>query len=170
MEDIPRTWALGFDLGSREAACALVENQDMLRASATWRARGKPALETRLRTFRHWARECLAAAEGPHILVVAAEMTYSRFVRAAILLSWQLGLVHGLAIERGLAFLPISPQIGKATLAGKGNASKAEMVAMAKAITGQDLTEHEADAYGVALAALDQVRQEALMEMAEAHK
>lgn len=170
---LPHTWALGFDLGSYEAACVLVDEQDMLVWTRCWKGGRRQQLEPRLREFLLWASEGVLMAhnfaEGSaKKLVVAAEMPYifSNFARAGLVLSWQLGLVHSLAIRRELPFLPISPQEGKAALTGKGNASKADMMAMAKAITERDLAEHEADAFGIALAGSGQVRQEALSNLA----
>jgi Holliday junction resolvasome RuvABC endonuclease subunit len=64
------------------------------------------------------------------------------------------GAVLGLISELGIAWLERTPSAAKKALTGKGNAKKGEMIAAAQmALGGWELDEHQADAYGLWLAA-----------------
>lgn len=63
------------------------------------------------------------------------------------------GAVLALISKLGIAWIEIAPQKAKQALCGKGNASKDDMVTMAYANTGIHMDDHQADAYGLWVAA-----------------
>lgn len=108
------------------------------------------------------ARRCEWAAQlvRGHIVVwkedidlVVIESPVSRFAKALIPQARVSGAVLALISQYGIAWTEIAPAAAKKTLTGKGNASKDDMVTMAYADTGIHMDEHQADAYGLWLAA-----------------
>ncbi|MCD6287468.1 MAG: crossover junction endodeoxyribonuclease RuvC [Anaerolineae bacterium] len=63
------------------------------------------------------------------------------------------GAVIAWAWMEGLDVVEVTPQDAKRALVGHGRVGKKQMIAMARARYGVELTEHEADALGMALAA-----------------
>lgn len=62
------------------------------------------------------------------------------------------GGVRGLAVAARVPCIGVSPAQSKAALVGVSNATKQQMIDAARALTGQAMSEHEADALGHALA------------------
>lgn len=92
------------------------------------------------------AREVdLIAYELPHVAVN---------VQTSIKLAHLCGIVRAIGVQCGVPVVGVQPSQAKQALTGNGAASKDEMVRMARLQFGVDLSEHEADACGVALAGL----------------
>lgn len=85
----------------------------------------------------------LLAYELPH---VASNM------QTTIKLAHLCGIVRNIARLCDIDVVGVQPAQAKAALAGHGGATKEDMVRMARLQFGVDLSEHEADACGVALA------------------
>lgn len=155
------TRVLGLDPGLATAGWAY---RDDLFPGAPWRAgvwRTSPAdgdaaqrMALLLNCFR-----ALATSTGAEVL--AMETQYLRpdkpggVGRSVLLVARVAGAMVGIARERGLGVVEITPQRAKLALAGKGNADKREMVRAANRAYGLNLLlkdEHAADALGMALA------------------
>lgn len=91
----------------------------------------------------------LLAYELPHVATNA---------QTAIKLAHLCGIVRHIARSSDIEVVGVQPTQAKAALTGNGAAKKEDMVRMAYAIFGEGLSEHEADACGVALAGASLVR------------
>lgn len=89
----------------------------------------------------------------PDIDLIVIESPASRFNGGLIPQARVSGAVLADISDKGIAWTEIAPAAAKKTLCGKGNASKDDMVTMAYADTGIHMDEHQADAYGLWLAA-----------------
>lgn len=165
-------WVLGIDLGSNAAGFVVIDEQARLIWHFRWQStdRGTP-LPSRLRAFALFLSDHLwelANRPEPRHLFVAVEMPWLPrriFRRAAMVLFQQLGIVrdevwraHESSSNIALHIVPIRPAQAKQALHGSGRATKAQMVQAAALQYGEDLTEDEADALGIALAALARLR------------
>lgn len=96
--------------------------------------------------------------EHPDVDCVAIESCVSRFGGAVIPQARVSGAILTRAALFGLLVCEVTPQQAKKVLTGMGNASKLEMMEAAQFYEVEG--EHEADALGVALAAVGMVRVE----------
>jgi Holliday junction resolvasome RuvABC endonuclease subunit len=117
---------------------------------AEWHLTGDIAERCRLAYSRFHA----ALERYPQIDCLAIESPVMRFA-GTIQQCRVAGAILALAGQRHLPLIEVAPAAAKLALAGKGNCSKDDMQAAAKA--RGVLGEHSADALGVALAALKRV-------------
>lgn len=108
------------------------------------------------------AKRCLQAATQVRALItdcdldlVAIESPFVNHQRpnSVIPLARVSGAVLAVLAVAGVAWVEVAPTSVKRALTGKGVAKKPDMIAAAKLATGRDLDEHQADAYGLWLAA-----------------
>lgn len=93
----------------------------------------------------------LAAHHDVHAL--AYELPHVRNnAQTALKLAMLCGVLRRVAQERGIPAIGVQPSQAKAVLAGRGNATKAQMMSAARRAFGRELSKDEADAVGVALA------------------
>ena len=85
--------------------------------------------------------------------LIVIESPVGRFTKAVIPQARVSGAVLSEFSRRNLAWVELAPQLGKKALTGKGNADKQAMILAAGQKTGQLLNEHQADAFGLYLAA-----------------
>jgi Holliday junction resolvasome RuvABC endonuclease subunit len=151
---------LAFDLGSREAGCVVVKD-GVLIISHRFKAKSGECARSPRFQFEAWAYAMIGTYSAD---VVAAKSVFrGKYASAVIGIARLLGLVEALTYRHGAKFLEMRASEAKAWLADKGNASKEEMVMAAKAqFPGHEWNEHTADALGVALAAADKLRLEAM--------
>lgn len=76
-----------------------------------------------------------------------------------------IGPVLALAVDHGIELCPVHNGTAKKALSGKGNATKEQMVEAAQARYHEALGEHEADACGIALAAIAELAAPKLPKM-----
>ncbi len=159
------TIVVGFDLGSREAGCVVLED-GVVRSISAWSApteTGWKSLEARLQSLSTWEtwhiwethdRHPIIAVEGVHLIPGRP--------RAVVVLSECIGGLIAVA-PRGRRIIRVRPAEGKKALTGVGYATKEAMVAAAQAqFPGHEWNEHTADALGVALAAAGKLKLEAM--------
>lgn len=90
----------------------------------------------------------------PDVDLVVFEEPVGKFAKSIIPQAHVQGAVLALLSERQLAWAKIAPAAAKKALTGRGNATKDEMMTMARLSTGKHIIdEHAADAYGLWLAA-----------------
>jgi Holliday junction resolvasome RuvABC endonuclease subunit len=94
----------------------------------------------------------------PDIDVVAIESPVARFAKAVIPQAFVSGAIRTAVTLAGLLILDVEPATAKKALAGAGNAAKDAMMTAAVQYGLVGCTEHEADAYAVALVAARRVR------------
>ena len=106
------------------------------------------------------AQRCLQAATQVRALItdadidmVAVESPVARFASAVIPQARVSGAVLAVLAVAQVAWVEIAPAAAKLALTGKGNAKKPAMIAAATLATKRNLDEHQADAYGLWLAA-----------------
>jgi hypothetical protein len=110
------------------------------------------------------ARLALAGFDSSYLDLVAYELSHVRVnPQTAIKLAHMCGIVRRIATTACIPVVGVQPSQVKVALVGIGNATKEQMQRMAHALFGEDLSEHEADAVGVALAGA------ALMNFAKIH-
>lgn len=98
---------------------------------------------------------------GPVLL--SYELSYiGENPQSALRLAQLGGGVRGLAIALGLGVVAVQPSESKLALAGRGGATKEQMIAKARQVFGVRLTEHEADACAHALAGEAKLRRQAV--------
>lgn len=95
--------------------------------------------------------------ETPDIDLIVVESPVARFGGAVIAQARVSGALLAVVSEAGIAWCELAPQKAKKALTGHGNAKKPAMILAASQQVGRMLDEHQADAYGLWLAAL-QVR------------
>jgi hypothetical protein len=110
-----------------------------------------------MRCFSIWGIEehavDLLAYELPHVGSFKNEQGgQSTNAQTAIKLAHLCGIVRCIAAICGVPVVGVQPTQAKVALTGNGAAKKGDMVRMAKLMFGEELSEHEADAVGVALA------------------
>lgn len=120
---------------------------------------GQPRLTIRLRGD-DIASRCQQAATQVRALItdadidmVAVESPVARFASAVIPQARVSGAVLAVLAVAQVAWVEIAPAAAKLALTGKGNAKKPAMIAAATLATKRNLDEHQADAYGLWLAA-----------------
>lgn len=89
----------------------------------------------------------------PDVDLVAIESPVGRFAKALIPQCRVSGAVLSYFSEREIAWVELAPSEAKRALTGRGDASKALMIRTAWARLGAEVDEHQADAYGLWLAA-----------------
>ena len=90
----------------------------------------------------------------PDVDFIVFEEPVGKFIKAIIPQACVQGAVLALLSERSIAWRKIAPAVAKKALTGKGNATKGQMIAAAQqALGGWEVDEHQADAYGLWLAA-----------------
>ena len=98
---------------------------------------------------------------GPVLL--SYELSYiGENPQSALRLAQLGGGVRGLAIALGLGVVAVQPSESKLALAGRGGATKQEMIDKARQVFGPGLSEHESDACGHAMAGEAKVRRQAV--------
>lgn len=107
--------------------------------------RAQQELENLLSLYEYAAIDC-----------IAIESPVARFGSAVIAQARVSGVLLATASEHALLVVEIAPQHAKQALVGKGNASKAEMIAAAWERYGVR-GEHASDALGVALASVKMI-------------
>jgi len=152
---------LGIDPGLRMGYALLDLSRPEARALLT---HGR--LATRPADGDEWARRARVVAElKPHIRAADFVCIEAQFVatdadrRVAHRKSANAAQVRAVACaiedyarEVGVSVVWVHPSKAKAALAGRGDAEKEQMIRMAAARFGEVLSEHEADACGIALA------------------
>lgn len=73
------------------------------------------------------------------------------------------GVVISAAIRAGATWVDVAPATAKKALTGSGKATKEQMQQFAKMILGVDVNEHQADAMGVAEAAMNIMAEELMV-------
>lgn len=106
------------------------------------------------------AKRCLQAATQVRALItdadidlVVIESPAGRFNGGLIPQARVSGAVLAVLAVAGVAWTEIAPAAAKKVLTGKGNAKKPDMIAAANRAADRLLDEHQADAYGLWLAA-----------------
>lgn len=148
---------LGFDPGTTRAnpaAVALLSNtQDgptLLGAASLY-----PAKAESLSAFLGRLGARLRGDWLSGVVLLGVEWPYvGANPRGALVLAACCGVALAAAGERGVRTKLISPQHAKLALAGHGAADKAAMMAAARLRFGRALPKDEADAVGIALAAM----------------
>jgi len=108
--------------------------------------------EERLPGLLAWLDEYIGMRR--EIEALAYEIPFSGPNQAVgIMLAHIGGVAQTLAWLHGLRCVKVRPAQAKLALAGKGNATKDDMIAAAAKVFGQNMTKDEADACGIALAA-----------------
>lgn len=101
------------------------------------------------------------APRGPVLL--SYELSYiGKNAQSALHLAQLGGGVRGVALALGLRVVAVQPSESKLALAGRGGATKEQMIAKARQVFGVRLTEHEADACAHALAGEAKLRRQAV--------
>lgn len=184
-ERILDTLVLAFDLGTHEAGWVLVDSNDEILHLGYWKA-PKWSLDSRLRDLM-FALEC--EMQNIHIgehpagefvgkqIHVAYEAPHAQYAKAVLALGQAVGMLKAALWKVGqggrdphFLGMPMEVSIAEAKLAvtGYGNASKDDVLHMARALSGcKELNQHQADAYGVARVAWGRLHQQAAIEMAE---
>lgn len=139
---------LGLDCSSTTIGWCVHDGQ--VRDAGTLKLTGSDIAE-RCRQAR--AGVYLVLLNHPDVDAVAIESPVGRFIKALIPQARVSGAILGLLAEKQIAYVEVTPGQGKLALAGRGNASKVDMMTAA----GLD-DEHAADAVGVAKAALKHVQ------------
>lgn len=171
-----RALTIGFDLGSREAGLAVLDDGQLVITRNWLQSRSKMPLEERMMEFWAWVRESLERLRWQYCevdVVIGIEQPYARWISAASVLWRQYGAVEGIASLTvadywpDVRIMPIPPQKAKAALTGRGNALKSDMVRAVQQQFECIVNEHVADAIGVALAAWAKQKEKALLDLAE---
>lgn len=148
---------LALDCSSTAIGVILMRDT-RVQLQVTWHLSG--AIGARCLTAREMVRNQLTII-GDVDLVVIESPVLRRFKRngkridtaqACIQQSRVQGSVLGAVAEAGMLWLEITPAVAKQVVTGKGNASKAD-VFQAASLHFFPQSEHEADAYALALAA-----------------
>ncbi len=101
------------------------------------------------------------APRGPVLL--SYELSYiGKNAQSALHLAQLGGGVRGVALALGLRVVAVQPSESKLALAGRGGATKQEMIDKARQVFGPGLSEHESDACGHAMAGEAKVRRQAV--------
>ena len=159
---------LAFDLGTKAAGCVeLVGDSIAFHQQWLWTGPRKAPVIERQRSLFKWIvwQVCygpLSAPVSAHIVAVEAAHLLPNRPRAVAVLAECIGGLIALMPTTN-EIVKVQPSQAKGALVGKGNASKAEMVQWAFLRFGERLSEHEADALGVALAALAQLKEKELI-------
>lgn len=91
--------------------------------------------------------------DGYYIDLLAYELPHIHLnAQTTIKLAHMCGIVRKIAVDAGIPVRGVQPSQAKAALVGSGAATKEQMVATALMLFGVELSTHEADAVGVALA------------------
>lgn len=85
---------------------------------------------------------------------IGIEWPYVKHVQTALKLALFAGAVLTISHDAGVPFFRIPVNTAKKALVGYGKASKRDMTRMAKHLFGVDVSDHVADACGVALGAI----------------
>ena len=91
---------------------------------------------------------------GPDVVGVESSFVKTN-VQTAIKLGQAQGIVIGAAIRVGATWVDVAPATAKKALTGSGKATKEQMQKVARMVLGVDVNEHQADAMGVAEAAMN---------------
>ncbi len=146
---------LGLDCSSTTIGWCVYDGQ--VRDAGTLKLTGKDIAE---RCHQARAGLGLVLLNHPDVDAAAIESPVARYAKAVIPQARVNGAILSLLAEKQIAWVEVTPSEAKATLVGRGNASKAEMMAVAtiqaRGIAIPD--EHAADAVGVAKAALKYVQ------------
>lgn len=117
----------------------------------TWKLKGDD-IASRCQQARALLARRLQAE--PDVDFVVFEEPVGKFIKAIIPQACVQGAVLALLSERSIAWRKLAPAVAKKALTGKGNAKKPDMIAAAQqALGGRELDEHQADSYGLWLAA-----------------
>ena len=101
------------------------------------------------------------APRGPVLL--SYELSYiGKNAQSALHLAQLGGGVRGVALALGLRVVAVQPSESKLALAGRGGATKQEMIDKARQVFGHALSEHEADACAHALSGEAKLRRQAV--------
>ena len=122
-----------------------------------WQARIDDVLGQLIALVCHPERRRL----GP--LLLSYELSYiGENPQSALRLAQLGGGVRGVALALGLRVVAVQPSESKLALAGRGGATKQEMIDKARQVFGPGLSEHESDACGHAMAGEAKVRNQAI--------
>jgi Holliday junction resolvasome RuvABC endonuclease subunit len=182
VDELPKRWVLAFDIGSHNAACCLVDDQETIKWKREWKSKQTDPLPRRLFSLYDWmdvaiddmvhSNRISQRAVRP-IITVAAEEPYVRRVRASLVLGQVLGLLYAALWENCFPILErrlilVKASSAKKALTGRGNATKKQMVNRAEKVTGlKNMSEHLADAFAVGVYTIQQMHQGAATEMAD---
>ena len=149
---------LGIDPGTRNIGFAVIRGDGSFVLSGVLDLAEK-RFDRGLATVFDWLLELVNThLEAPQWRnTVACEGVYvGNNLRLSARLGEVVGLVHAVAIITGVEFAEIAPAAARKALTGTGSCADRWALERAWAHTGNDtLTIHEADALGVALAALE---------------
>ena len=149
---------LGIDPGTRNIGFAVIRRDGSFAVSGVLDL-AEERFDRGLSTVFDWLLELVNThLEAPQWCnSVACEGVYvGGNLRLSARLGEVVGLMHAVAIVSQVVFLEIAPAVARKVLAGSGNASDVEAIKWACVVAGRPgLTIHEADALGVALAALE---------------
>lgn len=157
---------LGIDPGFASAATggALLDlggAAPRLIATYTLRARRGGAWHVRVDDILVQLHDLLRIEILPYYpsLLLGYELPHvEKNVQTALRLADLGGAVRGIGVVYGLSVVGVQPAESKVALTGDAGADKAAMVRAARVLFGRDLSEHEADAIGHALAAEAELR------------